>query len=288
MTTTIRPWGPEAGLPGGGTGRDYTICVNGRTVGSLSVAAAARALPGPRVGGISRLVIDQRDRGRGRATVAALAAEEVLRSWDCARIDVRVPTGTHEAAGLALARTLGYTPRARNMAKALPDRPPELPDGSVGRPMRVDEFDRWFAAVERQHMDQLIAGGSTPEGARATSDATWAELLPRGLDSPATSVLRLEAGADATRPVGTVWLGPGHGAPADGGDPIPWVFDVEVEEVFRGLGHGRSLMLLAEGEAMARGATRLALNVFADNTRANALYDSLGYTTFLHVLQKQL
>ena len=54
-------------------------------------------------------------------------------------------------------------------------------------------------------------------------------------------------------------------------------------------GHGRTLMLLAEREGVARGTARLGLNVFAaDTVRANALYDSLGYTTFMHVLHKQI
>lgn len=47
-------------------------------------------------------------------------------------------------------------------------------------------------------------------------------------------------------------------------------------------------MLLAEAQAAAAGNRAIGLNVFAGNTPAERLYDSLGYTTTRYSLYKPL
>ena len=56
-----------------------------------------------------------------------------------------------------------------------------------------------------------------------------------------------------------------------------WIYDVEIDEQFRGRGLGREAMGLAEQEARARGLARVELNVFGGNEVARNLYRSLGY-----------
>ncbi len=46
---------------------------------------------------------------------------------------------------------------------------------------------------------------------------------------------------------------------------------------FRGRGHARAALQLAEAIAIAQGAQAIALHVFIFNTSAQALYRSLGY-----------
>lgn len=284
MTTTIRPTGPETELPLGGRTRSYAIMVNGRTVGGLELAV--RGGPGPRVGEISGLTVARSDRNRGRATVAGLAAEEALRNWGCTRVDISVLDGPDEAAALGLARTLGYTLRSRNMRKALPDPPPALPAGSTARPLDPEEFGHWLTASSVGYAAEQVANGLTPEQAQARAEADLASALPQGLDTPDTVIRRLEA-AGVPGGVGSIWV---RVFPATEGEQhaTAWVFDILVDEAHRGRGHGRALMLLAERECLARGARSLGLNVFADNSTAHALYRSLGYETFRHVLHKQL
>lgn len=67
-----------------------------------------------------------------------------------------------------------------------------------------------------------------------------------------------------------------------------YVYDVGVAEEHRGRGHGRSLMLLAERVALADGMDTLGLHVFADNTPALRLYESLGYRVTSYNLYKHL
>lgn len=72
------------------------------------------------------------------------------------------------------------------------------------------------------------------------------------------------------------------------GGTAGFVFDVEVREEHRGRGHGRALMLLAEDITRAWRVDRLGLHVFASNTPALRLYESLGYTTTRYNLAKAL
>ena len=47
-------------------------------------------------------------------------------------------------------------------------------------------------------------------------------------------------------------------------------------------------MLLAEGEAAARGMVSVGLNVLGNNTVARGLYDSLGYQVTAQQMKKVL
>ncbi len=283
MTTTLRPLTAEQPTPEGGLGRLFAVCVNGRPVGRITATAHADT-GGPRLGELTALAIDPPDRGRGRGTVAALAAEEVLRGWGCARARVEVQAGPDAPAGLRLAETLGYVLRARHMVKQLPDSLPELPPGTSGRPFTDEEFDDWCQAEARRFAEMEVSEGLTPEQARAKADEAMRRALPYGRRTPFTVVRQLRASGQG---VGSIWLSTYTGTPPDAPRP-PWVYSVQVEPEHRGHGHGRSLMLLAERECLDVGVRRLGLNVYADNAPANALYRSLDYRTTRHILFKQL
>ncbi|MGW0391383.1 GNAT family N-acetyltransferase [Streptomyces sp. NPDC003042] len=269
MTTTLRPSGPLQQSDGGGRSRPYEVRVNSRRVGALLIASDTPF--GPAVGEIRDLAIDEPDRRRGRATVAALAAEEVLRGWGCRRVRVAVPAGS--AGGLRMAEALGYTEYSRYLAKDLPAEPPALPEGVAGRPMTEVEYEVWYAGALEAYADEWITRGMPADAARAKSAADHERNLPRGLASPGVTIAVLEA---AGTPVGHVWT-----APYEEGS---YIYDIEVAAEHRGRGHGRHLMLLAERLALAGGYRLLALQVFAGNTPALRLYESLGYrpTTINH------
>jgi ribosomal protein S18 acetylase RimI-like enzyme len=73
------------------------------------------------------------------------------------------------------------------------------------------------------------------------------------------------------------------------GDPsMAWVYDVEVDDAFRGRGYGRDAMLLAEAEARSRGMRSLGLNVHGSNTISRSLYASLGYQVTAQQMKKTL
>ncbi|GHA80204.1 GNAT family N-acetyltransferase [Streptomyces termitum] len=267
MTTTLRPSEPLQHTADGGRSRTYDICVNSRRVGSV------RLLTDPGFGATSGLIedlrVDEPDRRRGRATVAVLAAEEVLRGWGCSDVKISVPAAA--GAALALARALGYTERSRNMIKELPDAPPAPPAGAEVRPMTEEEYAVWEPAARDGFAREWMARGVSEEQARAKAEASHRELLPRGLATPGTAISVVAVGG---RVAGHVWTGVRE---LDPGVTAGYVYDIEVDREQRGRGHGRALMLLAERTVREAGEALIGLHVFADNTPAVRLYESLGY-----------
>ncbi|TJZ41896.1 GNAT family N-acetyltransferase [Streptomyces piniterrae] len=274
MTTTLRPAGPEERQDGGGRARPYDVCVNSRRVGRIRLATDARF--GPAAGRIEALEIDPPDRHRGRATVAALAAEEVLRGWGCRRIELTVPAAAEAA--LRLAAALGYTERSRRMAKE--PAPSQLPAGSQDRPLGEAEFPAWFAEAHAAYVSQLTTNGMSRERAERISADGHRAVRPDGVATP-DHVVRILAhdGVD----VGHVWV-----AMRRPGEPGGYVMDVKVDPAHRGRGHGRTLMLIAERECLAAARETLGLNVYTDNAPALKLYDSLGYRPTGYLLWKPI
>lgn len=273
MTTTLRPTEPLQRGSDGALSRHYTVCVNSRPVGAIHLATHPSF--GPAVAQIRDLRIEEPDRGRGRGTVAALAAEEVARGWGCGQLEVRVPADAEPA--LRLATMLGYVHRNRGMEKRLGAAAPELPAGSRGRPMTGAEFGPWAERGIAEYTRDWADRGVPETEARARSQRDNERLTERGLATENALFSVLEH--DGVR-VGVLWV-------EFIGDKA-FVYDVETEEAFRGRGHGRSLMLLAEAQTIASGRRVLGLNVFAGNTPAERLYESLGYETVGHSMYKKL
>ncbi|MFJ9817117.1 GNAT family N-acetyltransferase [Streptomyces sp. NPDC101151] len=273
MTTTLRPVEPLQQHPDGTRSRRFQVCVNSRPVGEIRLGTSPAL--GASVARILDLRIAEPDRRRGRATVAALAAEEVARGWGCRQIEAVVPAGAQAA--LRLADALGYTVRSRGMEKRLGAGPPELPRGSRARAMTPDEFEAWYAYEEREYARNWIERGVPEELAHAKSRQDHETLLPRGQETEGMIFSLLEH--EGTR-VGTLWVALQ--------EDKAYVFDVETGAEHRGRGHGRTLLLLAERQAIGAGRTVLGLNVFGGNTPAERLYASLGYETTSSSVTKPL
>ncbi|MET7458611.1 GNAT family N-acetyltransferase [Streptomyces sp. NPDC005574] len=273
MTTTLRPTEPLQHAADGTRSRRYQVCVNSRPVGAIHLGTSPTF--GPTVVRILDLRIEEPDRRRGRGTVAALAAEEVARGWGGRRIEASVPADSEAA--LRMATSLGYVLRNRTMEKPLGDTPPELPAGSRGRAMTPAEFEVWREHEKEAYARDWIERGVPEEQARAKAEKDQATHLPDGLATEGMlfSVLEHEG-----TPVGTLWTGSRDGR--------AFVYDVETDPRYRGQGHGRTLMLLAEAQAVAAGRPAIRLNVFAGNPPAERLYESLGYGTTARHVYKEL
>jgi len=273
MTTTLRPTEPLQREADGTRSRRYQVCVNSRPVGAIHLGTSP--LFGDSVAQILDLRIEEQDRRRGRGTVAALAAEEVVRGWGCERIEASVPA--EAAPALKVATALGYVVRNRHMEKPLGDTAPELPAGSRARPMTREEFGPWHELGTEDFIKDWTERGVPEAEARTKALEGNATLLPDGMATAGMLFSVLEH--EGTR-VGTLWAGPRDGK--------AFVYDVESDARHRGKGHGRTLMLLAEAQGIAAGMPDIRLNVFAGNTPAERLYESLGYETVTYHLYKSL
>ncbi|MBC9715595.1 GNAT family N-acetyltransferase [Streptomyces sp. TRM66268-LWL] len=275
MTTTLRPTAPLHRSADGARSRPYQVCVNSRPVGAIELAADPAK--GPGVGQIRSLYIEEPDRRRGRGTVAALAAEEVLRSWRCTQVEAQIPAGTDADTARRLATALGYVERNRAMAKDLAGPAPTLPEGCSARPMAEEEYPAWLEDTKAKYVRMWIERGLSEEEAYAKSEQDHAQLLPDGLGTPDMWITCLLDGGEVA---GTIWVAGQEGS--------RYVYWVQVTEEFRGRGHGRTLMNLAERDARAAGVGRLALNVYTHNTSAVRLYESLGYQPVSYTVCKPL
>lgn len=257
MTTTLRPSGPLQQADDGTLSRSYEVCVNSRPVGTVRIGTLRAR--GRILGTIGDLRVDEADRGRGRGTVAALAAEEVLRGWRCDRIRISVPADA--SAALRLATALGYTGSGHVLVKDLgpADPAPPPPAGVEIRPLAAAETASWIAA-----------------------DPDRAALFP---DGPAAGGTRLHVAVRDGVRVGHLWTGRRD---LSTGERTPYVWEVAVAEGERRKGCGRALMRFAEDLVRAGGGDRLALRVDPANTAARALYASLGYRLLSTECEKTL
>ncbi|MFF5725785.1 GNAT family N-acetyltransferase [[Kitasatospora] papulosa] len=278
MTTTIRPAGPVQQGADGARARTYDVCDNGRPVGAVGISTDPAF--GPAAGILRSLGIDEAHRRRGRGTIAALAAEEVLRGWGCTQVRLVAPADN--SAARSLAAVLGYTERSRNMLKTLRRTAPALPPGVTGRRMTESEFDAWAAVSVGTYARSWMERGVPEEQARRKSETDHAANLPDGLATPGMYFhVLVHDGAV----VGHVWVA--RREEPEGHD-LGYVFDVEVREEHRGRGYGRALMHLAEDVTLDAGLGLLGLHVFASNTPALRLYESLGYEVTQYNLAKAL
>lgn len=150
------------------------------------------------------------------------------------------------------------------------------------RPLTPEELSEFIDRDVERYVEERVRSGERPEVARRIALEQSKALFPEG--TPAAGHLLFQVlDADGTA-VGTLWIGLQH---ADHPQAF-WVWDVRIEETFRGKGHGRAAMELAEAEARSRGATELGLNVFGHNQVARGLYESMGYVATSIRMNKNL
>jgi GNAT superfamily N-acetyltransferase len=150
------------------------------------------------------------------------------------------------------------------------------------RPMTAQEYDAYRERVVPEYVSDLQrARGMTPEAAHDFATATFAPTLDEVAAADRSWLFRvLTDDGDAA---GWLWLGP-HPSRAD----AAFIYDVIIDDSRQGQGLGRATMLAAEDFARTAGLTRLALNVFGWNHRAESLYRSLGYAVDSTTMSKSL
>lgn len=105
-------------------------------------------------------------------------------------------------------------------------------------------------------------------------------LLPQGLNTQDNFLYTLHDGADA---IGMIWMKVRY-QPAKHG----YIYDVYIEEKFRGKGYGKSLMFLLEEKAREMELISLDLHAFGHNHVARNLYETIGYEVTHVMMSKKL
>jgi ribosomal protein S18 acetylase RimI-like enzyme len=133
--------------------------------------------------------------------------------------------------------------------------------------MEDEEFVAWLPVLRDEYARDLIRD----YGISADRARTQAVAEIDGHRSAEHSVFVIEVERE---PVGHLWLVERR----DAYEPTLVVYDIDVDEPYRGRGYGKAAMVFAEEQARRRGLTRIALHVGARNDVARNLYRSLGFT----------
>ena len=134
------------------------------------------------------------------------------------------------------------------------------------RPIQDEEFLAWLPLLREEYAQDLVRDyGISADQARRRALADIDDSRPHG---HAVFVIDLDG-----EPVGHLWLVERR----DAYEPSLIVYDIDVDEPYRGRGYGKAAMVFAEEEARRRGLTRIALHVGARNDVARNLYRSLGF-----------
>ncbi|GAA2240157.1 mycothiol synthase [Herbiconiux moechotypicola] len=247
---------------------DQALVDAGTGTKSLLLAERGGAVVGAAVVGQGELefVIDPewREEGLGRQLLEILlanrgaGASEPLLAW--AHGDH--PASRKLAAGHGFVAVRTLLQLRRELSEAAPPADAGLPEGFVVGGFRggrdIEEWVSLNAAVFAEHPEQ---GSLTADDLRFRMAETW-------FDPDDFLLLRDARGAL----VGYNWL------KVEPGDEAGEIYVIGIDESHAGQGLGRALMNLGLARLAARGRRQAALYVDGENTRAVALYRSLGFT----------
>ena len=137
--------------------------------------------------------------------------------------------------------------------------------------MTQTEFDAFLERIIPEYAaDNVKAGYWDESEALEKSRKETNGLLPQGLQ---TENHYLYTVYDEDQAVGIIWMRANVNRPTKSG----FIFELWVDERFRGKGYGKQAMLLIEEKAREMGLQSIGLHVFAYNDVARSLYEKLGY-----------
>jgi RimJ/RimL family protein N-acetyltransferase len=148
-------------------------------------------------------------------------------------------------------------------------------------PMTQPEYEIYLEHLIPDYAaDNVRAGYWDESEALEKSRQQTASLLPQGLQTKDHYIYNL---VDGDQTVGMIWLKASPNNPIKSG----FIFDVMIDEKFRGKGYGKQIMALIEEKARELDLKSIGLHVFAYNKVAKNLYESMGYeVSSLNMIKK--
>jgi len=154
------------------------------------------------------------------------------------------------------------------------------------RPLRDDELPAFIEHGKREYRRTLVdEAGLSSERAAVKTESDYASLFPDGSRQAHHRISVLED-ADSGEAVGRLFWA--ERTPSDDDGPRCFLYDIEIDETFRGQGLGRRAMELLEQEAHIAGLPGIDLNVWGGNEVARSLYRSLGFAERAVFMSKEL
>ncbi|MBW8760341.1 MAG: GNAT family N-acetyltransferase [Burkholderiales bacterium] len=151
-------------------------------------------------------------------------------------------------------------------------------------PFAEADFHAWLLqAIPAFALSNVRDGRWSLAEAIVKSQEAHAALLPQGLATPGQFFMHLHDEAGGQR-VGSLWWSEGE----TGGRREAYVYNIEIDEAARRLGHARAAFAELERVARAHGMQQVGLHVFGHNAGARRLYDELGFEPTSITMRKVL
>lgn len=145
-------------------------------------------------------------------------------------------------------------------------------------PMSRERYEFWREHIWTAYFDELVQAGFSEAYARENCASDAAATMPNGELVDGHVALAM---VHREREIGNVWLVQVSAT--------EWsIYDIEVDEAFRGQGHGRAAMRAIEAYVRERGGRSIGLYVLGFNHTARTLYESEGYDTLRTQMRKRL
>lgn len=145
------------------------------------------------------------------------------------------------------------------------------------RIMGAEGFQTWRVDIWKSYFQELVRSGLSEAAAKKNVDENISATMPNGDLQPGNEVFEVISGETT---IGVVWLWQ---------DGTEWfIYDIDINEAYRGQGLGRKTMKAIEAHVKAQGGTAIALSVFGFNEVARNLYVSEGYETTRLQMKKTL
>ncbi len=138
------------------------------------------------------------------------------------------------------------------------------------QPMSQSEYDLWISKSLKTYCEENQKAGMSVSEALKKSEDDFSRLLPKGLQTPEQFLKSIYY---EDKHAGTLWYG--LRGPKD--NQKVFIYDIIVDETYRGRGVGKEAMILLERDVVQLGLSHIGLHVFGHNHTARKLYKSLGY-----------
>ncbi len=149
--------------------------------------------------------------------------------------------------------------------------------------MTPAEYENYYPnAVQNLANETAKANRVSPDETLCSARRCFETLLPEGnLNVPDQYLHNILLDE---RKIGVLWFGIRRNRMV----PEAYVWDIVIEPSSRHQGYGKQTMLALEEEVRTLGISRISLNVFAHNIRAQNLYERLGYSAISSRMLKYL
>jgi ribosomal protein S18 acetylase RimI-like enzyme len=145
--------------------------------------------------------------------------------------------------------------------------------------MNADEYRKYlYSAIKSYAEEKVLSGNWTQEESISKAEEEYKRLLPKGEKTENNFLYTI---LDHDKAVGAIWL-------AQLSEEKGYIYDINIVEIYQGLGYGKEAMKQIENVGQKLGMKKIGLHVFGHNKVARGLYEKLGYQTTNVLMEKEI